>query len=121
MLCSLLRRALDLADVDQVHALQATQRAERQRKDEVEAAEALRVAEAVEAVDERWQPTEPAGQDDEAMLAAAIQASLEVSQPDYSEQVAILRSMGFVDDAANQVALEAAQGNVERALEMLLG
>ena len=68
--------------------------------------------------------------EDDAMLAAAIAASLASSTPggnavpatpQYVTEKETLRGMGFADDAANQVALEAANGDVQRALEMLLG
>jgi thioredoxin 1 len=69
-----------------------------------------------------------------AMLAAAIAASLGGAEPspnagevvapppnDYAAEKEQLRAMGFADDATNQAVLEAHGGNVERALESLLG
>jgi hypothetical protein len=62
------------------------------------------------------------------MLEAAIALSLasdpeeEVrASPSYTEQRDLLRGMGFIDDVANQVALEGTGGDVHRVLEMLLG
>ena len=62
------------------------------------------------------------------MLEAAIVLSLapglveEVrASPSYTEQKDLLRAMGFIDDVANQVVLEGTGGDVQRALEMLLG
>ena len=78
-----------------------------------------------------------AGDDEDAMLAAAIAASLQSGAeptpapllapplappvpPQYTAEKEQLKAMGFADDVANQVALEGANGNVERALELLL-
>ena len=67
------------------------------------------------------------------MLAAAIAASLATATAaggapapapppthTYTAEKEQLRAMGFGDDAANQRALESTNGNVQRALELLL-
>ena len=81
-------------------------------------------------------PRAPSADADDAMMAAAIAASLgqdtttgamDVTDagsappaPMYAAQQEQLVAMGFGDATANRVALEAAHGNVERALEMLM-
>ena len=55
-----------------------------------------------------------------AMAALPPQPPLP-APPQYMGEKAQLQAMGFADDVANQTALEAANGDVQRALEMLLG
>ena len=69
------------------------------------------------------------GEDEEdAMLAAAIAASLQTSDPstdqpaapEYVAEKEQLVAMGFADDSANMLALQNTSGDVQRALELLL-
>ena len=69
------------------------------------------------------------GEDEEdAALAAAIAASLQTSDgptdepaaPQYVAEKEQLAAMGFADDSANMLALQSTNGDVQRALELLL-
>ena len=122
--------------MDQVNTLLSSQVQARRQSQEDDAAMAARVAREAAAAEAAAGGGGGASDDEQAMLEAAIAASLTTgpaevlappsappappAPPDFTEQKEMLRGMGFTDDVANQVALEGAGGDVQRALELLL-